>query len=184
MTIEFRYHNGNPLVNGHRFRTTYDFGYVALDILYAFGQDSGEWSCVARNVLGEAQTVASFTILPRGVLYLDSQHPNSWQKIQELEAPKAQAPVVPDIDYDAPQYLEPMDSLERIEFQPAHFSTRLQPAADPALRVQWFKDGNPLGNSNRFKLTSDFGYVALDIAHTVPEDSGVYSVRAYNDKVF
>lgn len=35
----------------------------------------------------------------------------------------------------------------------------------------------------RFKLTSDFGYVALDIAHTVPEDSGTYSVKAINRKV-
>lgn len=30
--------NGLPLSNGHRYRTTHDFGYVALDILYAFAQ--------------------------------------------------------------------------------------------------------------------------------------------------
>lgn len=34
--------NGQPLSNGHRFRTTHDFGYVSLDILYAFAQDSGK----------------------------------------------------------------------------------------------------------------------------------------------
>lgn len=30
------FHNDRPLISGHRFRTTHDFGYVALDILYAF----------------------------------------------------------------------------------------------------------------------------------------------------
>lgn len=34
--------NGQPLSNGHRFRTTHAFGYVSLDILYGFAQDSGE----------------------------------------------------------------------------------------------------------------------------------------------
>ncbi|CAI4222564.1 unnamed protein product [Auanema sp. JU1783] len=181
LTVQW-YHNGAPLANGHRFRTTHDFGYVSLDILYAFGQDTGEWKCVARNALGEAQTVTNFTILPRGVIYTDSQHPASWQKIQELEAPKPGAAEVPDLEHAAPQFVEKMDSLERIEFQPAHFQTRLTPVEDPRMRIQWLKDGQPLHSSNRFKLTSDFGYIALDIAHTVPEDAGTYAVVASNDK--
>lgn len=46
------FHDGRPLVNAHRFRMTHDFGYVALDILYAFPEDSGQWECVVRNDLG------------------------------------------------------------------------------------------------------------------------------------
>ncbi|KAF8383875.1 ketn-1 [Pristionchus pacificus] len=139
LTVQW-YHNGAPISHGHRFRTTHDFGYVALDILYAFAQDSGEWACVARNELGEAQTMV------------------------------------------APKFVEPMASLERIEFQQAHFETRVTPVNDPRLRIQWFKDGAPLPNSNRFKLTNDFGFVALDIAHTVDNDSGTYTVVASNEK--
>ncbi|CAJ0586229.1 unnamed protein product, partial [Mesorhabditis spiculigera] len=176
------YHDGAPLANGHRFRTRHDFGYVALDILYAFAQDSGEWSAVARNALGEAVTQTSFTIQPRGTLYLDTQHPDSWKKIQEIEAPRAGPEELADAEHDAPQFVEPMESLERIEFQSAHFQTRVTPMADPKMRFQWLKDGAPLANSNRMKLTSDFGYVALDIAHTVPEDSGTYTVVASNEK--
>uniref|UniRef100_A0A8R1HM90 Ig-like domain-containing protein n=1 Tax=Caenorhabditis japonica TaxID=281687 RepID=A0A8R1HM90_CAEJA len=181
LTVQW-YHNGQPLANGHRFRTRHDFGYVALDILYAFAQDTGEWACVARNSLGEAQTVANFTVLPRGTIYTDTQHPESWQKIQVLEAPREAALEQPDVEHDAPQFIEPIESLERIEFQPAHFQTKVTPQSDPNLRIQWFKDGQPLGNSNRFKLTTDFGYISLDIAHTIPEDSGVYSVKASNAK--
>ncbi|EYC08130.1 hypothetical protein Y032_0067g131 [Ancylostoma ceylanicum] len=181
LTVQW-YHNGVPLANGHRFRTAHDFGHVSLDILYAFAQDSGEWTCVARNELGEAQTTANFTVLPRGVIYTDPQHPESWQRIQELEAPKMAPEEAPEQEHDAPKFLDPMDSLERIEFQPAHFETRVTPVNDPNMVVQWYKDGQPLHSGNRFKLTSDFGYVALDIAHTVPEDSGTYSVKAINRK--
>ncbi|KAK6058391.1 immunoglobulin I-set domain protein [Cooperia oncophora] len=182
LTVQW-FHNGAPLVNGHRFRTAHDFGHVAMDILYAFGQDSGEWTCVAKNDLGEATTSCSFNVLPRSIIYADPQHPASWQRIQELEAPKVQPEEAPEREHDKPQFLEPMESLERIEFQPAHFETRLQPVADPNMVVQWYKDGFPLHNGNRFKLTSDFGYVSLDIAHTIPEDSGVYGVKAINKKV-
>lgn len=35
-------------------------------------------------------------------------------------------------------------------------------------------------NSNRFRHTADFGFVALDIAYTVPEDTGIYTVVATN----
>ena len=42
LTIEW-YHNDAPLANAHRFKITNEFGYSALDILYAFSQDSGDW---------------------------------------------------------------------------------------------------------------------------------------------
>ncbi|KIH53560.1 immunoglobulin I-set domain protein, partial [Ancylostoma duodenale] len=100
----------------------------------------------------------------------------------ELEAPKMAPEEAPEQEHDAPKFMEPMESLERIEFQPAHFETRVTPVNDPNMVVQWYKDGQPLHSGNRFKLTSDFGYVALDIAHTVPEDSGTYSVKAINRK--
>lgn len=42
------------MISGHRFRTYFDFGYVALDILYVFAEDTGTFTVVARNSLGEA----------------------------------------------------------------------------------------------------------------------------------
>jgi len=39
---------------GHRFRTTYDFGFAALDILSVYPEDSGEYTCKATNKLGTA----------------------------------------------------------------------------------------------------------------------------------
>jgi len=51
-------HNGKPLKSGSRFKTVYDFGYVSLDILYTYEEDGGEYTCVARNKLGEDRTTS------------------------------------------------------------------------------------------------------------------------------
>lgn len=50
------------------------------------------------------------------------------------------------------------------------------------MRIQWYKDGAPLHSSNRFHHTSDFGFVGLDIAYTIPEDAGIYTVVATNEQ--
>ena len=51
MHIEW-FHNGKPLMAASRIRPMYDFGYVALDLLYAYPEDSGTYTVVARNQLG------------------------------------------------------------------------------------------------------------------------------------
>lgn len=48
--------------SGHRFKTTYDFGFVALDILYAYAEDSGTYMCKARNAVGEAVTTCAIKV--------------------------------------------------------------------------------------------------------------------------
>lgn len=53
------YRNGKPLPSGHRYRTVYDMGFVSLDILYVYAEDSGEYTCRAVNKLGEDFTRAT-----------------------------------------------------------------------------------------------------------------------------
>lgn len=43
---------------GHRFKPMYDFGYVSLDMLYTYPEDSGVYMCKATNDVGEATTSA------------------------------------------------------------------------------------------------------------------------------
>ena len=43
------------LIAGHRFKTTNDFGYVALDILYTYPEDNGTYMCRATNKSGTAE---------------------------------------------------------------------------------------------------------------------------------
>ncbi len=53
----------------------YDFGYVALDLLYAYPEDSGTYTVVAKNQLGSASSQAKLAVLSKKSLFLDSQHP-------------------------------------------------------------------------------------------------------------
>jgi len=110
---------------------------------------------------------------------MDPQHENSWQKIQELEAPKPAPEEMEPPAMEAPKFIEPLQSLERIEGQPAHFQTRVVPVNDNQLRIHWLKDGQPLADSNRFAFTNDFGLVALDLLHTVANDAGTYTVTLF-----
>lgn len=53
------YRNGKLIPAGHRYRTMYDMGFVSMDILYVYPEDSGEYVCKAINDLGEDTTRAS-----------------------------------------------------------------------------------------------------------------------------
>lgn len=53
------YRNGKLLPSGHRYRTVYDMGFVSLDILYVYAEDSGEYVCRAVNDFGEDFTKAT-----------------------------------------------------------------------------------------------------------------------------
>ena len=62
------YHNGKLLKAGHRFRTVYDFGYICLEILYTYSEDSGEYVCRAVNDYGEDFTKATFMCKGKEIL--------------------------------------------------------------------------------------------------------------------
>lgn len=55
------YRNGKLLPSGHRYRNVHDLGFVSLDILYVYAEDSGEYVCRAVNNFGEDFTKASIS---------------------------------------------------------------------------------------------------------------------------
>ncbi|RZF44390.1 hypothetical protein LSTR_LSTR016710, partial [Laodelphax striatellus] len=71
-------------------------------------------------------------------------------------------------------------TTDLFEGQTAHFECQVEPLHDPNLRIEFYHNGKPLPSASRFHITFDFGYVALDITHLVPEDAGEYTVKAIN----
>ena len=67
MRVEWLF-NGKSIPQGHRFRTTYDFGFVALDILYAYPEDSGTYTCRAINALGETSSTSNLVVQGKSFL--------------------------------------------------------------------------------------------------------------------
>ncbi|XP_055379031.1 titin isoform X2 [Condylostylus longicornis] len=174
--------NGKAIRAGHRFRTTHDFGYVALDILYVYGEDTGTYMCKATNLLGEAMNTCNVRVLNRRSMILDTHHPDALEKIQKLESRHQVArQVSEELPTGPPAFTTQLRGTTEInEGQNAHFEAQVTPVHDPNLRIEFYHNGKPLPSASRFHITFDFGYVALDISHCVAEDAGEYSVRAVN----
>ncbi|KAH8354104.1 hypothetical protein KR067_009193, partial [Drosophila pandora] len=85
MKVEW-YCNGRPIQTGHRFKTTYDFGFVALDILYAHAEDTGTYMCKAKNAVGEAVTTCAVNVAANKTLDLDTLDAQRLEKIRQLES--------------------------------------------------------------------------------------------------
>ena len=80
-----------------------------------------------------------------------------------------------------PQFVfRPRDQLNIMEGERVHFAARLELITDPHLHVEWLKNGKEIIVGQRFRPIHEFGYVALDICNTIPEDSGEYTCRATN----
>ena len=80
------YLNDKPLPFGNRWRTSYDFGFAALDIIGAYAEDSGRYTLKATNALGQAESHIEIKIAPRSGLLLDSDHVDALDKIRYLES--------------------------------------------------------------------------------------------------
>ncbi|CAL4067925.1 unnamed protein product, partial [Meganyctiphanes norvegica] len=178
------YVNGVEIKAGHRFRTTHDFGYVALDVLYAYAEDSGTYLCKATNKLGEAVNSCCVTISARRSIYLDTQHPDGWQKIQSLESRgRYERMEVADLPEQPPRFTSELrGNTQAGEMQKVHLEGRIEPVHDPSMRVEWYHNGVVLQSAARFHTTFDFGYVALDITTVYESDSGEYTCKAFNHK--
>lgn len=176
------YINGKAIRAGHRFRTTHDFGYVALDVLYVYGEDTGTYMCKATNLLGEAMNTCNIRVVNRRSIILDTQHPDGLEKIQKLESRVAPGrSEINDLPISPPHFVAQLHgSTEVYEGQTAHFEAQVEPIHDPNLRIEFYHNGKPLPSASRFHITFDFGYVSLDITHAVAEDAGEYSVCAIN----
>jgi hypothetical protein len=61
----------SDLLEGHRFRPAYDFDYVALDLLSVYPEDSGVYTCHARNAYGEAVSSATIKIFGESAVRLN-----------------------------------------------------------------------------------------------------------------
>lgn len=181
MKIEW-FFNGQPLQNGHRFRTTNDFGFAALDVLTVYAADSGEYTCKATNRIGAAQSSVKLNVASRSSVVYESQHDAALEKIQYLEdaSRNQRRPEDDQFVAEKPQFGRPLRNANVAEGVPVHLEATLIPVNDPTMKVDWFCNGRPVPQGHRFRTTYDFGFVALDILYAHAEDTGTYMCKAKN----
>ncbi|PIO69785.1 immunoglobulin I-set domain protein [Teladorsagia circumcincta] len=147
----------------HRLQFDDDSKEYSLTIVKAYKEDSGEYRCVARNVIGEAESVCYVRI--------DEPEEKRSKKIDESKAPKFSMHLV-----------NPREVPEGAELILTCVVT-----GTPHPKITWlkdgkrYKDGQKLVVENRMLQYSDRkGVARLDIMNCVPGDSGEYSCEAVN----
>ena len=182
MRVEWLF-NGKPIPQGHRFRTTYDFGFVALDILYAYPEDNGTYTCHASNVMGETTATSNLVVMGKSGLVLDTMDRERLSHLSRLETrdTRFKPQDMDDAPITKPVFTTALNNAQNVPEQSnIHLECRLEPMNDPNLQVEWYINGKPIKMGSRFRTTHDFGYVALDILHAYQEDSGTYMCKASN----
>ena len=151
------YHDGKELASGHRFRITQEFGYVALDILYTYPEDEGEYVCKATNELGEDVTKCELKCKELPAIQLENQVPKGMKKsdtVVQMEAAMKKYTqeifLTEDDIYDVEKRQPPRfvtqitQKTDLMEMQATKFECQLAPVGDPCMKVEWFFNGKPL----------------------------------------
>eukprot|EP00106_Octopus_bimaculoides_P016754 XP_014784196.1 PREDICTED: titin-like isoform X3 [Octopus bimaculoides] len=79
-----------------------------------------------------------------------------------------------------PVFRTQLKDVEVAEYDRTHLECLLTPINDPTMKVEWLRNGQPLPYGHRYRPVYEFGYVVLDLLFTIPEDSGIYSIKATN----
>jgi len=176
-------HNGRPMPSGSRYSVTHDFGYVSVDIAFAYPEDSGIYTCKVSNSKGQAISTASLKVKGKGSIDTSTLHPTGQQgleRIQEIEAlSMARVPLQDEKpEFSKPYFVEPLKANFTVnESEGLHMECRVEPSNDPNLTIEWYFNGQPLITGSRFNISSDFGYIVMDIHDLWPRDNGVYTCR-------
>lgn len=71
--------NGNILKSGSKFQMNHDFGYATLDVLYAFPEDAGVYTCQVSNKQGQILTSSVLQCTAKESIISTTLHEGSFQ---------------------------------------------------------------------------------------------------------
>ncbi|KAK3083422.1 hypothetical protein FSP39_022269 [Pinctada imbricata] len=184
MKVEW-FRNDEPLQYGHRFKPSHDFGFVALDILYMYPEDSGIYECRATNLYGTDTTVATVKCRGRKSIIAETQLPGEGAlKLQEMEEHWRTPMTLDEREMEEPKVKSPPsidlkpEPVETAEGEPAKFMVKV--SGYPRPRVTWWVNGTLIMGSTRFKLRYDGMIHHLEIPRVREYDNGQIRVVAKN----
>lgn len=166
--------NGQPLQPANRIQMYHDFGYVALDINAVRLDDTGTYTVIARNCMGEAAIEATMEVFE--VVQKDEQ--KALNVVSKATYDKEQ--VMQDTYIvGKPVFLSGLTpEMTLVEGSNIHLECRIDQKIQ--CNVEWLKNGRSLTIGSRYRTYNDFGYVALDILQAQMSDTGTYTCVLYN----
>jgi hypothetical protein len=161
--------DGQPLADANRYRQITEFGFVTFDLLYALAEDSGDYELVVENEKGRASTKCHVVVLDKPSLEFAPQAPGSTSDNVEhhlRQFTRSDLALTESDAYDpranrAPEFKAQMLNAGAEEGGFARLETQIAPFNDPYMKIEWFKDGQPLNIGSRFRSTLEFGFACL-----------------------
>ena len=148
-----------------------------MDMLNTTASDMGEYTCVVKSEAGSVQSACRLLVQQKKEIESE-MHSSSLKLVQEQHVQQVvvQEEVVP-----APKFQRPLQNLgERVEGSSIKLEAQVTPSSDSSMKIDWFKDGQPITASSRIGTIFSFGYVSLNISDLRAEDAGTYTCRAVN----
>uniref|UniRef100_A0A915K311 Ig-like domain-containing protein n=1 Tax=Romanomermis culicivorax TaxID=13658 RepID=A0A915K311_ROMCU len=137
LTVQW-YHNDNIVQTGSRFKMFHEFGLVSLDITTVYPEDSGIYTCYAKNSLGEAYSQSKISCSGKEAIITQTDHPQSLKEIKRLEAPKPTQPEEIESVKQAPVFSQPLKDVSNIkEGEKVLLECHVLPTDDPELAIEW-----------------------------------------------
>jgi len=122
----------------------HSFGFVSLGISAAYPEDSGVYTCLAKNRVGQAQTDARLDCQPKASLILGSQHQTALAPIHQLDSHLVH---IGPMEQERPEELQSLQQprfttqlparLDARQEQRVALECRVQPTNDPKLKIEW-----------------------------------------------
>jgi titin len=134
-------------MNFSHIRQNFEFGFVTLDILYAYPEDNGDYELVVTNDKGETRTRTHIAVEAKPSLIFTPQAPGS-NMVDSLEHHIGQytrAPLALSQEdawvsgaQQAPVFKAQLNNIGVEEGDYCRFETQLAPINDPYMKVEWF----------------------------------------------
>uniref|UniRef100_A0A0B7BN15 Uncharacterized protein n=1 Tax=Arion vulgaris TaxID=1028688 RepID=A0A0B7BN15_9EUPU len=204
------YKDGREINDGDHYTIQYSFGICTLEISRARPEDSGKYTCIAKNTLGEHETTCKVIVEDRvssGKTKSDTSHTSrtvrrtkSGLNIEESSSYEESSSTVKKSRRD--DFTEETTSrssrksrrTEPEEVAPK-FTENLSPVTvnegngitltcsvtgNPDPNIEWFQNGQLLKADDIIRLSYRRGVATLEIAESVIEDEGDYVCKATN----
>lgn len=157
------YHDDRPVKESADFQLLFQGDRCSLIIQEALPEDAGEYKVVAINSAGEASSKCALSVTP----VADSEPP-----AKETEEKVEPAGIAPKFSKLLTDVL--VSEGDRVILESCV-------SGEPRPEIKWLLNNEPVPTSDHFKTTHDAeGSVKLEIDNVLPEDKGVYTVKATN----